>query len=199
MTGKPSLVEVVGQRVELRRVGHQWRGLCPFHAEKTPSFFVDEEKQVFYCHGCHEGGDVISFIMKLDGLTFSEACRSLGIEGNGKRPAPRISPNRCAAVLLAGWLNHEYLLLGVRLRELSQEIAIGQQIPNSKFVESLTGEWEILADIHEDLQKPQHAEEFWLARDFIEELTADVEQEPLDEFPPMTEVYRNYLGGVVAC
>lgn len=69
------IVRVVGEDVRLKRVGATPRyvGLCPFHTEKTPSFSVHREKQFFYCFGCHEKGDVISFVMKLHGLTFLEA------------------------------------------------------------------------------------------------------------------------------
>src|SRR6476660_2945299 len=108
---KPSITEVVGQRVHLRKTGREYTGRCPFHADKTPSFSVSEEKGLFYCFGCGESGDVFNFIMKLDGLTFVEAKRALGIEP-GSRPAPRRSPHYKAATLLATWLNEQHLLVG---------------------------------------------------------------------------------------
>lgn len=55
---KPDIVPVVEHYTALKRAGRQLQGLCPLHAEKTPSFTVDPEKQFFYCHGCHQGGDV---------------------------------------------------------------------------------------------------------------------------------------------
>lgn len=56
VTGKFSITEVVGRYVNLRKRGKEFTGLCPFHSEKTPSFTVNEEKGLFYCHGCHQGG-----------------------------------------------------------------------------------------------------------------------------------------------
>ena len=59
---KPSIVEVIGQRVHLRKAGKEYKGLCPFHAEKTPSFSVNEEKGLFHCFGCGVSGDVFDFV-----------------------------------------------------------------------------------------------------------------------------------------
>ena len=71
------IVEIVSERVALRRTGRNFVGLCPFHAEKTPSFTVSPDKQIFYCFGCGAGGNIFSFVMKHEGLTFPEAARSL--------------------------------------------------------------------------------------------------------------------------
>jgi DNA primase len=71
------VVELVGRAVTLKRAGRSYKGLCPFHDEKTPSFHVNPDRQTFYCFGCHEGGDVFSFLMKTESLTFAEAVRSL--------------------------------------------------------------------------------------------------------------------------
>lgn len=67
------IVEVVGDAVKLRRSGRSYVGLCPFHREKTPSFHVDPDKQVYYCFGCQAGGDVFRFVMTLHGVEFPEA------------------------------------------------------------------------------------------------------------------------------
>lgn len=71
------VVELVGRTVTLKRAGRSYKGLCPFHDEKTPSFNVNPDRQSFYCFGCQEGGDVFSFLMKTENLTFLEAVRSL--------------------------------------------------------------------------------------------------------------------------
>jgi len=71
------LVEIASAYVKLRRAGRNWEGLCPFHQEKTPSFSINPEKQVWYCFGCGSGGDVFSFVQKAEGLTFREALEKL--------------------------------------------------------------------------------------------------------------------------
>ncbi len=71
------IVEMVSEVVHLKKAGKNFVGLCPFHTEKTPSFTVSPEKQIFYCFGCGTGGNIFSFLMKNDGLAFPEAARSL--------------------------------------------------------------------------------------------------------------------------
>lgn len=72
-----NLVTLISQHVELKKSGGGYIGLCPFHGEKTPSFSVSEEKQVFHCFGCKESGDVFAFVQKNQGLTFPEAIEFL--------------------------------------------------------------------------------------------------------------------------
>jgi DNA primase len=72
-----SIVDVIGNYVELKKTGKSYRGLCPFHVEKTPSFYVDPEKGLYHCFGCGASGNVFTFLMKKEGLTFSEALREL--------------------------------------------------------------------------------------------------------------------------
>jgi len=74
---RTSIVEVVSEYVQLRRSGANYLGLCPFHAEKTPSFNVNPAREIFHCFGCGTGGNVLSFVMKMDGLSFPEAVKSL--------------------------------------------------------------------------------------------------------------------------
>ncbi|MBW2406379.1 MAG: DNA primase [Deltaproteobacteria bacterium] len=71
------IVEVVSENVLLKKTGKNYVGLCPFHSEKTPSFTVSPQKQIFYCFGCAAGGNVFSFIMRRDGISFPEAARIL--------------------------------------------------------------------------------------------------------------------------
>lgn len=73
-----SIIDVISRHVKLRKAGKDYMGLCPFHKEKTPSFTVSVEKQIFYCFGCREGGNAINFIMKYENLTFVEALEHLG-------------------------------------------------------------------------------------------------------------------------
>lgn len=74
---KTDVVAVVGEYVELKKAGRNFKGLCPFHHEKTPSFTVNEELQIFKCFGCGKGGDVIAFLMEIEGLEFGEALSKL--------------------------------------------------------------------------------------------------------------------------
>ncbi len=71
------IVALIGEVVPLKRSGANYKGRCPFHEEKTPSFNVNGPKQMFHCFGCHVGGDVFGFVMRIDGLSFPEALRKL--------------------------------------------------------------------------------------------------------------------------
>jgi len=74
---KLSVVDVVGESVPLKKAGSTFKGLCPFHGEKTPSFTVTPARDSWKCFGCGEGGDVFTFVMKRDGLSFPEALKVL--------------------------------------------------------------------------------------------------------------------------
>jgi DNA primase len=87
---RTSLVDIVSRYTALRRTGRNHTGLCPFHAEKTPSFSVSEDRGLFYCFGCQASGDVFKFLMLKENLTFPEALERLAREAGvelPKRPA----------------------------------------------------------------------------------------------------------------
>ena len=67
---RANIVEIVGAHVGLKRVGRNQVGLCPFHAEKSPSFTVNDERGIFHCFGCGAGGNVFTFLMKMENATF---------------------------------------------------------------------------------------------------------------------------------
>ncbi len=71
------IVDVVRRYVTLHAAGSAFKALCPFHREKGPSFHVNPSRQIYKCFGCGEGGDVISFLMKVEGLSFPEAVETL--------------------------------------------------------------------------------------------------------------------------
>jgi len=87
-----SILEVVSDYVQLRRSGANYSGLCPFHAEKTPSFNVNPAREIFHCFGCGAGGNAFSFIMKIEGLSFPEAVKMLarkaGVEIEDRQLTP---------------------------------------------------------------------------------------------------------------
>jgi DNA primase len=74
---RADIVAVVGDHTRLKKAGQRWKGLCPFHSEKSPSFTVDAATNLYYCFGCSEGGDIYDFLMKVEGLDFVEAVEQL--------------------------------------------------------------------------------------------------------------------------
>jgi DNA primase len=74
---RADIVDLVSEYVTLKKGGRNFLGLCPFHKEKTPSFTVNRDKQIFYCFGCGEGGNVLTFLMKMNDMSFPEAVRHL--------------------------------------------------------------------------------------------------------------------------
>ncbi|MBI4255741.1 MAG: DNA primase [Candidatus Rokubacteria bacterium] len=86
------VVDLVGRFVRLRKAGAGWKGLCPFHAEKTPSFTVNPKRGIFHCFGCGVGGDVFGFVMRQDRLSFPEAVRQLAKSAGVALPEDRSRP-----------------------------------------------------------------------------------------------------------
>jgi len=91
---RSSILEVVSDYVTLKKTGKNYKGLCPFHSEKTPSFMVNEEKQIFHCFGCGEGGDVFTFLMKAGHFSFPQAMEELAKRYGIKLPARELSPTQ---------------------------------------------------------------------------------------------------------
>lgn len=85
------IVQVIGEYVELKRAGTRFTGLCPFHAEKTPSFSVNAQGQFFHCFGCGESGDVFSFVMKYHHMEFPEALNILAQKYSVELPERQLS------------------------------------------------------------------------------------------------------------
>ena len=77
---RADIVAVVQRRVTLKKSGHDWKGLCPFHGEKTPSFYVVPDKKMFHCFGCGVSGDAIKFVMQLESMSFREAVERLAAD-----------------------------------------------------------------------------------------------------------------------
>lgn len=88
------IVDIISDAVLLKKAGKNFLGLCPFHSEKTPSFTVSPDKQIFYCFGCGTGGNVFSFLMKQEGLSFPETARRLAKRYGINLPAKPLSPDQ---------------------------------------------------------------------------------------------------------
>jgi len=89
---RASILEVVSDYVSLKKAGKNYKGLCPFHSEKTPSFMVNEEKQIFHCFGCGAGGDVFTFLMKVGHFSFPQAVEELAKRYGVRLPPRELSP-----------------------------------------------------------------------------------------------------------
>jgi DNA primase len=85
------IVEVISGYVQLKKRGKNYLGLCPFHAEKTPSFTVSAEKQMYHCFGCSKGGNIFTFLMEMDKISFVEAVRSLASKAGINIPEENVS------------------------------------------------------------------------------------------------------------
>src|SRR3954447_5115796 len=92
------MVELVGARSDLRRVGSRWTGLCPFPDERTPSFSVEAEKKLYHCFGCGASGDAFAFVQEIEQLTFKEAVEQLadryGVELKREQEDPEAEKRR---------------------------------------------------------------------------------------------------------
>ncbi len=173
---RPSIVEVIEQSgVHLRRAGREFVGLCPFHSEKGPSFYVNEEKGVFHCYGCQEGGDVIAFVMKAEGLGFKGALEHLGLEDSPPRSRDDQGTRNEAAEIVA-WAEMVSVLVADKLRLLGQQQRILWDIPDKDLarwkLEGLRRQWELLTIMDEDLSDPDKMVELWKEREIVVGLLA---------------------------
>src|SRR5262249_4413287 len=198
MTDKPNIVEIVESRgVILHQAGKELTGLCPFHDDNNPSFSVSPDKGLFHCFGCGAGGDVFEFVMRLDGCTFAEAAKSLGVSTN-KRMRRR-GPSK-EAVAVTKWANAQFLHAQSILREINQKLRLAQELSWQEEVDCLEREFEIISILSDDLQTPRYA--IALYRDpeqsgWVENLLADPPPEEPPEFPELTPEYRARLEELV--
>lgn len=108
-----NIVEILGEYIRLEKAGSNWRALCPFHNEKSPSFMVSEDRQMWKCFGCGKGGDIFGFIMEIEGLEFREALKQLaekaGVELSGYDPKKTEQKNRTLEILelATKWYEHQ--------------------------------------------------------------------------------------------
>ncbi|MDI6807968.1 MAG: DNA primase [Candidatus Eisenbacteria bacterium] len=139
------IVGIIGERVSLKKAGRNYKGLCPFHNEKTPSFIVSPEKQLYHCFGCGAGGNVFTFLTSTEKMSFSEAANYLADKGGVRLPKAKAEneeysrlyeANELAAGFFenslwgdAGKKGKEYLKTrGVR-EETARELRLGLALP----------------------------------------------------------------------
>src|ERR1700736_1983706 len=98
LIARTDIVEIIGLRVGLKKAGREYKACCPFHTEKTPSFWVSPDKQFYHCFGCSAHGTALGFLMAYDRLTFPEAIEELaervGLEGPHEAGPPGSSARR---------------------------------------------------------------------------------------------------------
>ncbi|MBI5480566.1 MAG: DNA primase [Deltaproteobacteria bacterium] len=141
---RTDIAQVIGEQVALTRAGAQLRGLCPFHAERTPSFFVYPQKQFFICYGCGKKGDVFRFLMEQQARTFVDVVRDLGQRAGVEVPLSGVSPEVQAAArtererllkvneLAAAFFRAQYLAAGgARARAYVEGRGIGTDVAAS--------------------------------------------------------------------
>jgi hypothetical protein len=172
---RPSITDVISQYVALRKSGRELWGLCPFHAEKTASFAVNEGKGVFHCHGCHEGGDVIDFIQKIEGIGFLEACAKLGMDTSGRKQPPRITPSRRrAAERAVAWVLQQRAKLNTMIAVALEQRDLADSVGDSELGESFDREWFLLSEFYDSLEYAHGVTEMLAMRPAIEAITAEV-------------------------
>jgi DNA primase len=91
---KADIVDIVNEYIPLKKSGRNYKALCPFHNEKTPSFMVSPAKQIYHCFGCHEGGNVFTFIMNYEHISFGEALKKVAAKVGVKLPQISSKANR---------------------------------------------------------------------------------------------------------
>jgi DNA primase len=95
--GRADIIGLVGEYVTLKKSGQNYKGLCPFHQEKTPSFNVSPERDIFHCFGCGAGGNVFTFLMRMEGMDFLEAVRHLALRTGVEVPTPTVEESARAS------------------------------------------------------------------------------------------------------
>jgi len=130
---KTDIVGLISQHVSLKKAGRNFKGLCPFHDEKTPSFMVSPERQIFKCFGCSRGGDVFGFMMEREGMEFGEALRTLatkaGIELKRYKPTPeQLAKDKLLEINHLASEYYHYLLMEHRLGKSALEYLLKRGI-----------------------------------------------------------------------
>lgn len=160
-----NLIDVVGEHVVLKKSGSNYSGLCPFHSERSPSFSVSEIKQVYHCYGCKVGGDIVTFISQMHGLSFTDAVVELAERGKIVLPLGVLGGDGSPEQEKEREKNREKLALAHRLNRFVAAIfrknlegnlvppaspyiesrGIGGDLQQNFYVGSVSAEWDSLA------------------------------------------------------
>ena len=152
---KTDIVQLIGERVLLKKAGRHFKGLCPFHSEKSPSFIVSPERQSYKCFGCQEGGDAISFLQKYDGMSFLEAlellARRAGVTLENYRPTAADSRRKRLIGLMAMAAEYYHFLLtkhesGMEAREYLKKRGIGSEAIEQFGLGYAPAQWRSVSD-----------------------------------------------------
>ena len=137
---KIPVADLIGETVALKRAGTAFKGLCPFHAEKTPSFIVSPDRETWHCFGCGEGGDIFTFLMKRDGLDFREALTRLaeraGVELSERTAREDRRKRRMREALEAAIAWYREVLIQTRQGERARAYLTSAASPSRRWIGS---------------------------------------------------------------
>jgi DNA primase len=172
---KPSIVNVIGEYVSLRKAGKEYVALCPFHPDKHPSLSVSQEKGLFHCFACGESGDAITFIIKIEGVSFREACKMLGIDRRASlRPSRKQRDAQEAARMVHDWRMQMSMKLRDTLRDLGDDERWARELGWAEGVETAQRQWDIVATWDDDLWNVQTCLELYANRANLERIVNDL-------------------------
>jgi DNA primase len=141
------MVELVGSKTDLRRVGSRWQGLCPFHDERTPSFSVDPVKKLYHCFGCGEGGDAITFVRQTEALEFPDAVELLAERYNVRvervEDDPRVEARRRRRDRLYSLLERAARFYSTYLRESGEAARAREYLSGRGFSEEVLRDFRV--------------------------------------------------------
>lgn len=172
---RPDILAVIRERVDLRRVGHEFVGLCPFHDDRHPSLHVNPDKQLFLCRACQTGGDVFTFIMMIDGLTFPQAKAVLGVGSERKPRTPLTTSRKRAAQRAAAWANEQRSKLNTMIAERMEQRDLADEANDFELAEIFDREIIMLRGFFDALEYPRGAAELLTVRASIEKITDGAE------------------------
>jgi DNA primase len=141
------MVQLVGEKTDLRRVGSRWTGLCPFHDERTPSFSVNAEEKLYYCFGCGEGGDAFKFVQQTEGLEFQEAVELLaersGVRVEREEDDPRAEQRRRRRERLLSLLDRAARFYAAYLRESAEAAPARDYLASRELSDEVLAEFRV--------------------------------------------------------